>query len=290
MCRICHFPAALPILLMAMILLSSSEQQAMARPPLQTTRIKILTANLSDNTTQAYKAPGIRLIQSLNPDIVAIQEFNYKEGNSQDLVHRIFGPEYHFIRERGGARLPNGVISRYPIEAWGQWPDPFVKNRSFVWATIDIPGPVPLHVISVHLVQNRASRRPAEAAHLLELIREHFPEKDYVVLCGDMNVNSRNAKALSNLTEWFVDDRHPADQKGDQSTNATRKRPYDMVLPNPILAPFHAATIVNRKRFPNGLVYDTRLWNPPPAPAEWEDTARNLQHLPVMKTYRIPLR
>ncbi len=261
----------------------------MARSPLQTTRIKILTANLSDNTSQAYKEPGIRLIQSLKPDIVAIQEFNYKEGNTQDLVHRIFGPDYTFIRERGGARLPNGVISRYPIEAWGQWPDPYVKNRSFVWATIDIPGPVPLHVISVHLVQNHAVRRPDEARHLLELIRKHFPEEDYVVLCGDMNVKSRNAKALANLTEWFLDDHQPADQKGNKNTNASRKRPYDMVLPNPALAAYHAVTIVNRKRFPNGLVYDTRLWTPPPEPAEWEDTSANLQHLPVMKTFRIPL-
>jgi len=255
----------------------------------RTTRIKILAANLSDNTTQAYKAPGIRIIQALKPDIVAIQEFNYREGSSQDLVHRIFGSKYYFIRERGGARLPNGIISRWPILAWGQWPDPYVKNRSFVWATIDIPGPTPLHVISVHLLQRHAGRRPPEARHLLQLIREHFPENDYVVLCGDFNVKSRRAKALAELTQWFVDDRHPADQKGNKSTNATRKRPYDMVLPNPALSRFHAATIVNHKRFPNGLVFDSRLWNPPPRPAEWEDTARDMQHLPVLKTFRIPL-
>jgi len=287
MCRSRHL--AFSLALAALILFGAPGQISFAKSPYKTTRINILTANLSDNTSQAYKDPGIRIIQALKPDIVAIQEFNYRKGSSQDLVHRLFGPDYTFIRERGGARLPNGIISRWPIETWGQWTDPYVKNRSFVWATIDIPGPTPLHVISVHLVQRHANRRPDEARHLLQLIRKHFPENDYVVLCGDFNVKSRNAKALGELTGWFVDDRQPADQQGNKNTNATRKHPYDMILPNPALAAHHAITIVNRKRFPNGLVFDSRLWKPPPEPAEWEDTSRNMQHLPVLKTFRIPL-
>ena len=252
--------------------------------------VTIATANLSDNTSQAYEAPGIRILQALRPDVVAIQEFNYKSGNSQDLVRHVFGPGYQFAREKGGVRLPNGVISRYPIVAQGQWDDPYVLNRRFFWATLAIPGPKPLHVVSVHLVQNRAERRTPEARHLLRLIRKQFPEDDYVVLCGDFNVNSRDAEALGVLTAWFVDDPHPADQEGNKNTNASRSKPYDFVLPNPALAPHHAPTVLYGTEFPGGLVFDTRLWNPPPPPAEWEDTARDMQHLPVMKTFRIPLR
>ena len=252
--------------------------------------VTIATANLSDNNSQAYEDPGIRILQGLQPDILAIQEFNYKSGNSQDLVRRIFGPAYTFAREKGGARLPNGVISRYPIVAFGQWEDPYVGNRSLFWATVQIPGPKPLHVVSVHLVQNRAERRLPEARHLLELIRKQFPEDDYVVLCGDFNVNSRDSTALAALTKWFDDSAQPADQAGNKNTNANRNRPYDYVLPNPALAPHHVATKLGGQKFPAGLVFDSRLWNPLPPPAEWEDTARDLQHLPVMKTFRIPVR
>ncbi len=252
--------------------------------------ITLATANLSDSTSQAYEEPGIRILQALKPDIVAIQEFNYKTGNSQDLVRKIFGPAYAFAREKGGARLPNGIISRYPITAFGQWEDPYVGNRSFAWATVQIPGPKPLHVVSVHLVQNHSERRGPEARQLLKLIRQQFPENDYVVLCGDFNIVGRNAAALAELTKWFDDSAQPADQQGNKNTNANRNRPYDYVLPNPALAQCHVATTLGGAEFPGGLVFDTRLWNPPPAPAEWEDTARNLQHLPVLKTFRIPVR
>ncbi len=250
--------------------------------------LTIATANLSDNTTQAYEAPGIRLLQALQPDVVGIQEFNYKDGTSQDLARRLF-PSYHFAREKGGARLPNAILSRYPILAHGQWTDPQVGNRCFAWATLDIPGPIPLHVVSVHLVQNRSERRLPEARHLLRLIRDAFPQDDYVVLCGDFNIPSRNSPALAALTTWFVDDPRPADQDGNENTNANRSHPYDFVLPNPALARLLVPTRLADRSFPSGLVFDSRLWSPPPPPALGEDTSRDMQHLPVMKTFRIPL-
>ena len=259
-------------------------------PDTNTVAITIATANLSDNTSQAYDDPGIRILQGLKPDILAIQEFNFREGTTQDLVRRMFGPAYTFTREKGGARLPNGIISRYPITAFGQWTDPYVANRSFAWATIQIPGSKPLHVVSVHLVQSHAERRGPEAHQLLKLIRQNFPENDFVVLCGDFNINSREAEALGELTKWFDDSNQPADQTGNKNTNSNRNRPYDFVLPNPALAKFHAATVLLDQRFPDGLVFDSRLWNPPPPPVTQNDTGHNLQHLPVMKTFHIPAR
>lgn len=252
-------------------------------------RITIATANLSDSTSQAYEEPGIRILQALQPDIIAIQEFNYKIGTSQDLAHKLLGPGCHFVRERGGARLPNGILSRWPIVASGQWEDPYVGNRCFAWATIAIPGAKPLHVVSVHLVQNHAERRVPEARHLLRLIRDSFPSTDYVVLCGDFNTVSRSSAALAEVTAWFDDSHQPADQEGNKNTSANRSRPYDFVLPNPALAKCHAPTIVDGQTFPDGLVFDSRLWHSPLPPAEWEDTSRNMQHLPVMKTFRIPI-
>jgi endonuclease/exonuclease/phosphatase family metal-dependent hydrolase len=251
--------------------------------------ITIASANLSDNVSQAYEAPGIRILQAIRPDVVGIQEFNYKAGTSQDLVRELVGPGYDFAREKGGARLPNGILSRWPIVASGQWEDPYVGNRSFAWATIQIPGPKPLHVVSVHLVKKRSNLRTAEARHLLQLIRAAFPADDYVVLCGDFNVTTRDSAALAELTKWLIDDPQPADQNGNKNTNTSRSRPYDYVLPNPALAQCRAPTVLGGTTFPDGLVFDSRLWSLPPPPAQREDTGRDMQHLPVLKTFRIPL-
>ncbi|MDR0994341.1 MAG: endonuclease/exonuclease/phosphatase family protein [Verrucomicrobiota bacterium] len=248
----------------------------------------IATANLSDNTSQAYEGPGMRILKALKPDIVGIQEFTYKVGTPQDFVRHTFGPDFYFWREKD-APLPNGIISRYPILASGQWEDPFVSNRDFAWATLAIPGPKRLHVVSVHLVQNRTNRRIPESRHLVERIAAHFPTNDYVVLCGDFNISSRQAPVMDELAGLFADDHHPADQHGNPNTNTKRIRPYDFVLPNYALAPYHIPTRLATEVFPHGLVFDSRLWDPVPPPAEREDSGRNMQHMPVMKTYRIPV-
>ena len=251
--------------------------------------ITIATANLSDSTSQSYEIPGIRILQTLKPDIVGIQEFNYTDGTSQDLAQRILGKPFYFARESGGARLPNGILSRYPIVAHGQWDDPYVGNRRFAWATIAIPGSKPLHVVSVHLLQRHADRRGPEARHLLQLIRSTFPEEDYVILCGDFNISTRASEALDELTTWFWDDHQPADQNSNKNTNANRNRPYDYVLPNPALAPYHTPTAFGGLTFPDGLVFDSTCWAIPPPPAQTQDSTSNLQHMPVMKTFCIPV-
>lgn len=252
--------------------------------------VTVATANLSDSTTQAYSDPGIRHLQALDPDILAIQEFNYQGGTTADLVHRMFpANDRDFCRERGGARLPNGVVSRYPIVAWGQWEDPYVKNRQLFWATVRLPGGTKLHVVSVHLVQNRANRRIPEADYLVQCIREKFPRTDYVVLCGDLNTSSRETGVMAVLGRIFDLNRVPTDQRGDPTTNTPRTHPYDVVLPNRALAPLEVRTTLGGLSFPDGLVFDTRLWPRPPFPARHDDSDANLQHLPVIKTFRIPV-
>lgn len=249
----------------------------------------IATANLSDNTTQAYEEPGIRILRALRPDVLAIQEFNYARGGPAALVRRIFGRGGHFARETDGARLPNGIVSRWPVRTSGHWADSQVADRSFAWATLAIPGPKPLHVVSVHLLQKRSDRQLRQTQQLLRNILESFPSDDYIVLCGDFNLARRQSDVLAALAPGFDDSRQPADQEGNPNTSVARTRPYDYVLPNSALARCQIPTVLGGLAFPDGLVFDSRLWNLPPPPAEWEDSARNLQHLPVMKTFRIPL-
>jgi len=79
-----------------------------------------------------------------------IQELNYGDNSAtaiRSFVNTAFGSSFSSYRE-AGAPIPNGVISRWPIVASGEWDDPYVTNRDFAYARIDIPGPKDLWVVS----------------------------------------------------------------------------------------------------------------------------------------------
>ena len=59
------------------------------------------------------------------------------------MIDTAFGTNFSYMRETGSYNIPNGVISRYSIIASGQWTDPFVSDRGFAWAQIDLPHPTP---------------------------------------------------------------------------------------------------------------------------------------------------
>jgi len=116
--------------------------------------VRIMAANITSGNSQSYEAPGIRIFQGLKPDIVAIQEFQVAGGSSSNdlrtLVDTAFGSEFSFYCEPNTG-IPNGIVSRWPILAAGVWDDPFLTDRDFAWARINIPGTNDLYVVSVHL-------------------------------------------------------------------------------------------------------------------------------------------
>jgi hypothetical protein len=204
----------------------------------------------------------------------------------------VFGPEFDFMVEGGDEPIPNGVISRWPILASGEWQDPQVNDRDFAWATIDIPGPTNLHVISVHLHgAGGASSRLVEAQVIAAQVAAAFPATNYIVLAGDLNTNSRTEPTITTaFAGLFTDARVPADQLGETDTNANRDKPYDYVLPNPALDALHAPVTVGGLTFPNGIVFDTRVWTrPPPPPWPPIPPAFQMQHMGVMKEFRLPV-
>jgi hypothetical protein len=146
--------------------------------------IRIMAANTTSGTQSEYESPGIRIFQGLDPDIVAIQEFNVTHaGGRRAFVDEAFGTNFHFMVEPGSDSIPKGVISRWPIVTSGQWDDPQVPNRDFAWATIDIPGHTNLHVVSVHLHNSGgSSSRNIEAGILVTQVLATFPAGDYIVL------------------------------------------------------------------------------------------------------------
>lgn len=260
-----------------------------------TQRVRLMAANISSGNKQSYDpGEGIRIFQGIKPDVVMIQEFNYRTNSSADIrgfVDSTFGASFAYYRE-GGAQIPNGVISRYPILDSGEWDDGQVSNRDFAWARIDIPGPVDLWAISVHLLTSGSGKRKAEASELASYIAAKIPAGDYVAIGGDFNTDTRTEAALGTLSSTVVTSNPPpADATGNSNTNASRGKPYDWVLADPDLDAYKTATIIGSSTFANGLVVDTRRYSPISeiAPAVASDSAStNMQHMAIVRDFLIP--
>lgn len=259
--------------------------------------IKVMTANLTDRTTNnqmRYIGTSERIFKALQPDVVAIQEWLITNATRRAYVDAVFGTNFYFsIEGYSGADLPNGVISRWPITDSGEWADTQVSYRDFAWATIDLPGTQDLHVISVHLQSgatsaNEATRKKEAAILTNEIRKAKWPASDFIVVAGDFNTPNRNDDSLLAISNVVSDSHQPADQAGDKDTNLTRGAPYDYILPCHLLNAKHVALTVGGVTFPEGMVFDSRVWNPPPAPVQTNDSAgTDMQHLAVMKQFAL---
>ena len=155
-------------------------------------------------------------MKGLKPDVVLIQEFNTEIG-TQQWVTETFGADYKFAKE-DGLGIPNGIVSRFPIVAEGEWDDPTQSNRDFAWAKIRLPNGRNLWAVSVHLkAGGERETRERQAEELVRRIRANIPAEDYVVLGGDLNTSSRTESCIAEFGEIFQTARpYPEDQRGDQ--------------------------------------------------------------------------
>jgi endonuclease/exonuclease/phosphatase family metal-dependent hydrolase len=268
----------------------------------------IATANLTSGTnetlkTTTYDDPGGRILEALQPDVVLIQEWVLKTNVTyRAFVDEYFGTNYSYYVEpqSGTYAQPNGIISRWNITASNEWNDAELTNRDFAVATIDLPGLRDLHAIGVHLkatdtnnpAGQDAATRLAEAQALTNyIVQAGWPDDDYLVLGGDLNLTNRTEQTLRVLTNMLSDAHQPADQDGDKDTNSGRNRPYDVILPNARLDARHASFTCYGYTFTNGMVFDTRpgyvTWSsglPPPALTN-DSSTTNMQHMAVLKVF-----
>lgn len=259
------------------------------------TSVRVMAANISSGNYQSYDpGEGVRIFQGIKPDVVLIQEFNYKRNSATELrafVDDAFGSSFEYYRE-AGAQIPNGVISRWPIVESGEWDDSAVSNRDFAWARIDIPGPTDLWAVSVHFLTASSSVRSGEAAQLVSYIKSKIPDGDYLVVGGDFNTGSRTEPALGKLSDVVVTtETPPVDHRGNGNTNASRAKPYDWVLADADLSAYKTATGIGASTFPSGLVVDTRTYSPLSeiSPAlSGDSAASNMQHMAVVRDFLIP--
>jgi endonuclease/exonuclease/phosphatase family metal-dependent hydrolase len=265
--------------------------------------VRIMAANLTSGTSMSYEAPGIRIFQGLEPDVVAIQEFRYNSSTSdaqlRQLVNTAFGPSFYYYREVGSYNIPNGIVSRWPILSSGTWEDvdPNLNDRGFAWAKIDLPGTNDLYVVSIHLKassgSSNASRRDAEATNLVNLIHANFPANAWIIVAGDCNIHDPSEGAYLCLSTNFSDSPIPTDAEigGDADTNEPRSARYDYVFPSQNFSNLLVSTVYGANIFPKGLVFDSAVYSPlsDVSPVQSGDShVTGMQHMGVIRTFNVP--
>lgn len=259
--------------------------------------IRVMAANTTSGSSQTYEDPGDRIFQGLKPDVALVQEFNVSTSrypSIRDWVDANFGTDFHFYREPIQG-IPNGIVSRWPIVSSGSWDDslPTITNREFAWAKIDIPGDKDLWVVSLHFyASGTPTDRNSEAAQLISYIQSNIPEKDYVLIGGDLNTQSTTEPCLSTLYTLFdVTAPWPTDEAGDIDTNAGRVKPLDWIFAEPELDALGSPLEIGPLTFPHGLVFDSRVFSRLDlvAPVQQQDSAAtNMQHMAVLREFTLP--
>lgn len=257
-------------------------------------RLRAVAANLTSGNAQSWDpGEGLRILKGLRPDVVLMQEMNYGDESPaafDAMVQDTFSEEFAWARGLGG-QIPNGVISRWPILASGDWPDPEVGNRAFTWAHIDLPGARELWAVSVHLLTSRASDRNAEGRALLAALEANVPEGDFILVGGDFNTGSHTEGVYDILGARLESDPpYPADAEGNTNTNGGRTSPYDAVLASPCLLASQVAVEIGAQQFPAGLVFDSRSFTPleDVSPVLQSDSdAPQMQHMAVVRDFSI---
>jgi endonuclease/exonuclease/phosphatase family metal-dependent hydrolase len=256
--------------------------------------VRVVAANITSGTKQSYDdGAGARIFKALAPDVVLIQEFNFGDGSDsaiQGFVGATFGGGFSYVRGPSG-QIPNGIISRYPIRESGDWIDPKVSNRTFVWARIDVPGTADLWAVSIHLLTSNASERRTEGEALANFLgAANIPSGDLITIGGDFNTNSRDEPLATALGGWVsFAGPYPQDTSGNPNTNATRGKPYDWVTVSPALAAGERPVKLASQTLQHGLVFDTRAFASlaalmPPL-AGGESAAPNMQHMAVVREF-----
>ena len=257
--------------------------------------VSILAGNITSGNNQQYEAAGTRILKALLPDVALLQEFEMTNGASyRGWVDETFGTGFSYFVETNEG-IPNGVVSRWPIIASGEWEDIQVGDRDFAWATIDIPGTQDLHAVSVHFkassgADNIAKRNAQARTVTNNIAQSGWLNNGFVVVGGDFNLQVRSEEALRILTNVVSDLRQSADQAGNRNTNSGRDRPYDLVLPGYGLGARERPFASWGYTFNNGIIYDSRItWSSglPPPSLSGDAADFNMQHMAVMKVFEM---
>ena len=268
----------------------------------ESVRLRLVTGNITSGGKQSYDdGPGIRIFQGLKPQIAFVQEFRFGSSSPTDIrrmVETAFGGSFfHVVQPMDqDIRIPNGIVSYYPIKEWGILDDATMRDRDHVWARIDIPGRADLWAVSVHIPTNGVSRQESISGLVEQLDALGIPEGDFVAIGGDFNTSSRtddNGLRFLDDTGLVVLDTDadcPIDQAGNDNTNAERKKDFDAIYTSQNLKDLRTKVVIGEAQnlTARGLVFDSRVFTPLSAvpPVQKEDSgAEGMQHMAVVKDF-----
>ena len=270
-----------------------------------TQTIRFMSANITSGNQQTYDdGKGIHIFKAFKPDIVVIQEFNYTSGATA-LTKEAFGDNfYHY---KGTGRIPNGIISRWPILSHGTWDSNITSDREWEWAIIDIPGDRDLLAVSVHL---HGKDHNKEFQPLLNQITAKQKEGNYyVILGGDFNTDKRDSAVSSLCSKNSIltcsskSGMYPVDQNENGMTSGERDDYYDYVIFDKTLDTYEIPITIGSHTYSHGHVIDSRVYSDlgelgdiPPVQAgdSWlcetsphcdgnRETRTNMQHMAVIR-------
>lgn len=261
----------------------------------------LVAANLVNGTVTvgdvtAWGEAGQRLLRTLQPDIVAIQEWVITNASYQAFVDSNFGSGYYYVVDgvTGQYAIPNGIISRWPFLETNIWDDVYAGYREHMHARIDLPGPKDLNLVSVHLkagdTAGDLTTRENQARAITNYVATaNFGSSNYLAIAGDLNQTNRTAETVLTILGTIVSDAdQPTTKSGSKNTNPADTRPYDFVLPDAALEAVAQAVTYNGTSFPEGLLFDTREWGDHQYPAlAYDSRATNLTHRPVVKVFAL---
>ncbi len=274
--------------------------------------LRLMAANITSGNYQSYDpGDGIRIFKAVHPDVIMIQEMNYKDNSSSDykeLAGKIFNDidcieEHRCYYYAGTGQVPNGILSKYPIIKHGYWNDPNINNRDLNYAEIDLPGNKDLFVISVHL-STKGSKQVRPASIIAQNVAQHKidnPDKYYYAVGGDFNGSSAvSTGGFGKENAFNINDAFPKSESGNYNTSSRRTKHYDWILVDSKLSNIQTSSdfcsesdITDCKRYHNGLVMDTREYTTDEihtyfSPARLEDSeAIGMQHMAVIKDFKI---
>ena len=271
----------------------------------ETAVIRLVTGNITSGGYQSYdEGHGLRIFRGLRPQVAFVQEFRYGKSTAGDLrtmVTEGFGERFFHVVEpqTENNMIPNGVVSYFPIKAWGTLEDDNVGGtRDHTWARIDIPGEHDLWAVSVHLSTTANKRQLSAKDLVIDLQSLGIPPGDFVAIAGDYNTKKRTDSALKNLASTGLvvidtDEDCPIDQDGDDGTSSDRSHPYDAIYTSQNLKDLQTQVVIGSAKnlSKRGLVFDSRVFKPlsEVAPVQKNDSgAAQMQHMAVVKDYAIP--
>jgi len=155
-------------------------------------------------------------IKSQNPDIVALQECDWKTNrelaplqagkafvNELAYYTGLFGLYGKAIDYQGGY-YGIGLLSKYPIirseSIFLPNPDPKKEQRVMLLAEIELPNKSVFTFICTHLEVSSAQTRKEQIKFINERIKTI---KTPIILAGDLNATPSNIEIKEGFTNWF---------------------------------------------------------------------------------------